>query len=945
MSARGARFIVGIDLGTTHTVAAYADTDALAGAVSATATGPGANAGPAIEILAIPQLTAPGEVDHRPLLPSARYHHAEGEVKPADLTLPWGGDEHAPCPGVVGSFALSAGSKVPGRLVVSAKSWLSHPSVDRNAAILPWGSDRSVSKISPVDASACTLRHVASAWNLAHPRYLLAEQEVVLTVPASFDEAARALTLEAARRAGLPRLRLVEEPQAAFYHWLDRHRANLEEQLADQRLVIVVDVGGGTTDLTLIQVEPRDSGPRLTRIAVGDHLMLGGDNMDLALAHASEPRIARGAELGAIRFAQLVQQCRLAKERLLSGQPEPDPVRVTVLGSGSKLVGAARSTEVTQQEVERLVLDGFFPKVAAGARPDARRSAIVEFGLPYVADAAITKHMAAFVADHAALARKALGPAAPSGNAPVVPDTILLNGGVFRSPALATRLLEVVASWRSSAPRLLRNDAPELAVARGAVAYGLARRGLGLRIGGGSARSYFLLLGQADNERRGVCLLPRGSEEGEEVLLPERTFSLKTGTPVRFSLVSSSQDVRHHGAGDLVSIAGSGFVDLPPLAAVLSSKAGGGAGEIPVQLVSALTEIGTLELGCVARDNPAQRWKLELVLRGKQPERLAAGRVTQLHPRFAQATEQVRLVYGKSSQAVQPRHVKTLRATLEKLLGPRSGWDTPLLRELFGALWAGARRRRRSAAHERVWLNLTGYSMRPGFGYPLDDWRVGELWTIFESGVEFMPESQNHAEWWILWRRAAGGLGPEQQGVLLDVLEWYLRPPATRPRKRPAGPKWLGYDNMLRLAGSLEHIDPQRKEKVGDWLIERLLRHDEGAQAWWSVGRIGARVPFYGSAHNVVPRATAERWLQTCLQTDWRRTEHAAFAAVLLCRKSGDRERDLSSELRERVLDRLSQRNAPATWQRMLREVTLLEGSDANRVFGESLPPGLRLIE
>ena len=961
--AEQARYVIGIDLGTTHTVVAYADTAGWPGAAGGDAAG-GDGGSPPIEIFAIDQLIAPGQVAPRPLLPSARYHPAEGELLPAEIGLPWTPSNSPPA--VVGELALSLGAKVPGRLVTSAKSWLCHGAVDRMAAILPWGGSTDVAKVSPVEASQGYLAHVQAAWNQRFADHPMADQEVVLTVPASFDEAARALTVEAARAAGLERLRLVEEPQAAFYDFLDRHREQLEETLATTKLVLVCDVGGGTTDLSLIRVEMRDSGPRITRIAVGDHLMLGGDNMDLALAHRCERRLGKGGELGVGRFSQLLAQCRIAKERLLSDDA-PDSVRVTVLGSGSKLVGAAQSAAVDRAEVEEMVLDGFLPRIDARERPARRRLAVVEFGLPYVADPAITRHIAAFLADHRAVASEALDVAATDG-ASVMPDAVLLNGGVFRGEALASRLLEVLGSFRGEAgpPRRLDNPVPELAVARGAAAYALARRGVGLRIGGGSPRTYFLRVGAAvaatgaaavpdsaapDSTApplsgiEAVCLLPRGSEEGEEISLADRTFSLSLGRPVRFHLLSSTSDVRYLKPGELVRLGGDHLKELPPIAAVLEADDDRRAADVTVGLASSLTEIGTLEMSCIARDDARRRWKLEFLLRGKGENQVATTHVKELHPRFAVATDLVGRVYGKSSQEVAPKEIKTLRQRLEKTLGPRPDWDTPLLREIFGALWAGQKRRRRSADHERVWFNLVGYALRPGFGYPLDEWRIRELWSIYESDLQFAGEAQNWAEWWILWRRVAGGLDAAAHGTLLETIAFYLEPPAPRPRKRPPGPKRLGYDDMVRLAGTLEHVAAERKTEVGGWLLERLLRHDENPQTFWALGRIGARVPFFGSAHRVVPRAAAATWVEAILHLDWRVSDQAPFAAALLARRSGDRERDLDERLRDQVVGRLEAIDAPPSWREMVREVTHLDAADERRVFGESLPPGLRLVD
>jgi molecular chaperone DnaK (HSP70) len=930
MAPAGPRYIVGIDLGTTHTVVASADT----------ARATDEEEAPAIESFRVPQLVAPGEIASRDMLPSARYQPAEGELGPGETVLPWGTEGE-----IVGRLALELGAKVPSRLVASAKSWLSHAGVDRTADILPWGAKGEVQKISHVEASASYLRHVAAAWNHEHPEHPLAQQEIVLTVPASFDEGARALTLEAAKRAGLDRVRLVEEPQAAMYQWLDRHRDSLDELLSGVRLAIVVDVGGGTTDLTLIKVELRESGPRLTRIAVGDHLMLGGDNMDLALARAAEPRVAKDASLGAGRFSQLIQQARSAKEQLLSAGAKGH-AKITILGSGSKLIGGARSTDMTKEEVEELVLDGFFPRIAPSERPAKRRGALIEFGLPYVADPGITRHIAAFLDHHRELARGALGDVRSDGLA--VPDAVLLNGGVFRGESLSTRLLEVLgALGGGEPPRRLENDSPELAVARGAVAYGLARRGIGLRIGGGSARSYFLVLPAEEGEtQKGICVLPRGSEEGEEIELERRNMSLRIGRPVRFPLVATSQDVRHHRPGDIVDVEGETFHDLPLMAAVLDSDDPAQKDtEIPVKVITSLTEVGTLEMSCVASSDPRRRWKLEMALRGASAREVAAQKVTQLHPRFKEATDLVRRIYGTSTEGVKPSEVKTLRANLEKIIGSRDTWDTPLLRELYGALFANVKRRRRSAAHERVWMNLAGYSLRPGFGYPLDEWRVKELWSIFDAGIQYVSESQNWAEWWILWRRVAGGLTKDMQDELLDDIEWYLHPPTKRPRKRPPGPKMAGYDDMVRLAGSLEHVSSERKVQVGDWLSTRLLAHDENTQTWWALGRIGARVPFYGSAHAVVPREAAERWLSACLGADFAKEEQAAFAAAVISRMSGDRQRDLPLSARTQVAKRLEVAGAPDAWRRMVTEVTHLDAVEERRIFGESLPEGLRLMD
>ncbi len=890
-----------------------------------------------IQLFEIEQLVAPGEVAPRPLLPSLRYHPAPGELAASAIRLPWPETDPGNVPEVVlGELARELGARVPGRLVASAKSWLSHPAVDRIAPILPWGAAEEVPKVSPVDASAGYLAHVRAAWRHHFPDHPLERQDVVLTVPASFDEAARRLTVIAAQRAGLERVHLVEEPQAACYDWLHRQGQELAEALGDTRLLLVCDVGGGTTDLTLIQVTPTDSGPKLTRIGVGDHLMLGGDNMDLALAHRLEQQLG-GERLSAAALSQLIQQCRLAKERLLAPEA-PERTTVTVLGAGARLIGGARSVEVTREQVQELVVDGFLPKVGPDEPPHKRRGAIVEFGLPYAADPAISRQLAAFLTQHAQACREALGERA--GDGLPLPDAVLLNGGVFQSEALSSRLLAILADWRGAPLRQLANIEPTLAVARGAVAYAMARRGQGLRIGGGSARSYFLIVEGEARQKHGVCLLPKGTEEDHEIRLSERTFSLRLGEPVRFHLVSSTGDALYQ-PGELIDIDYARFTTLPPIATVL--EGGSGSAAVPVQLAARLTEVGTLELYCVAVDAPDRRWQLAFQLRGS--EMVLA---TTTHPRFREAVELIGRFYGARSKEVSPRDIKNLRLELERLLGKRESWDTPLLRSLFDTLWEGARRRRRSADHERLWFSLAGYCLRPGFGYPLDDWRVKQLWSIYPQGVQYGAESQLWSEWWTLWRRVAGGLDEPAQETLLAELAPALRPVAERIQKGPKGGKSTAkpaYDDMVRLAASLERLPAARKVELGGWWLARLAKKGESPQTWWALGRLGCRVPLYGSAHNVVPREVVTAWLRQILELNWKTVEPAAFAATLLARLSGDRERDLPEELRLQVAQKLRSVKAPDSWVRLVEQVVELEEADEKLVFGESLPPGLRLMQ
>jgi molecular chaperone DnaK (HSP70) len=928
-------YIVGIDLGTTHTVVAYAR--------------PGKTK-QTIELLQIEQLVAPGQVTALSLLPSVRYHAAEGEIATGALQLPWPAEADASAaPVVMGQWARQLGAQVPGRLVTSAKSWLSHPAADRLAPILPWGAPPEVARVSPVEASASYLRYVRNAWNTQHPQHPLADQDLVLTVPASFDEAARALTLSAARLAGLPKLRLLEEPQAVLYDWLLRHRGTLAQELAQTRLVLVCDVGGGTTDLSLIAVEQTGGAPQLSRIGVGNHLMLGGDNMDLALARLVETRLASTAtdlatRLSASQLAQLVERCRTAKELLLAADA-PEQTQVTLLGGGARLVGGSRSVTLTRADVAHLVVDGFFPAVEASAQARQARGGLVEFGLPYARDPAVTRHIANFLRQHAQ----------------AMPDTLLLNGGVFRAPALVQRLQDTLGAWRGAALRLLHNDNPDVAVARGAVAYALAQQGLAPKIGGGAARSYFLRLDDAkgakkgSTQARGICLLPRGTDTGQEVLLAGRTFALRLGQPVRFHLVTSVAQ-RPEQAGDLADLDDEHFVPLPPIVMVLPA-APGQQQDIAVQLAAMLTEVGTLEMHCVSLADASQRWQLAFDLRHADADGAdSAGEEDRsAQSRVAEAIDKIDRIFGGTKQSVNPKEVTQLRAQLEKILGARAQWTTPVLRQLFDALWQRARGRRRSAGHERGWFNLAGYCLRPGFGDALDAWRVQQLWTLFPLGVQHVNDKQVCAEWWTLWRRVAGGLAAPEQLRLLEDFAFNLQinaeglddPGATKPVKGSD-------DDMLRLGASLERIPAVYKAEIGEWLLTRLHKslaaqgasHDLASDslALWALGRIGARQPFYGSPHDVVPQGSASAWVDALLALDWKKLEPAAFAATHLARVTDDRARDLPLTLREQVMARLQAINAPAIWAAMVSERVELDEAVERRLLGEALPPGLKLM-
>ncbi|KAB2114333.1 Hsp70 family protein [Vibrio alginolyticus] len=930
------RFLVGIDLGTTNTVVAYCEiTDNLEQSE--------------VSLFDIDQLIGPGEVVRKPLLPSFRYHPAIGQISPSDLTLPW---ENEPVSGdisnvIVGEWARELGAKVEGRQVSSAKSWLSHQAVDRSSDILPWAGAQDVDKVSPVIASASYLNHIRQAWNYRHPSNKLEDQDVVVTVPASFDETARKLTLEAAELAGLKKIVLLEEPQAVCYDWYARHQQTAADELKELPLILVCDVGGGTTDLSLIEASFSSQNElALDRIGVGEHLMLGGDNLDLALAHLAESRFNQSKKLTAASLTKLIQQTRKAKENLLSASA-PEEVKITMLGSGSKLLGGTKSIGLSKQEVHQIALDGFFPLSDFSEVPDKRRSAVVEFGLPYVADPAVSKHVAEFLTQHQQVSRAALGIEDDKQNA--IPVGLLLNGGVFNSELVTERVTTLLSDWRGAPVTVLDNPHPDWSVALGAVAFGKARRGAQLKIGGGAARSYFLHLQEKNKMGKALCLLAKGTEEGHEIRLSGRRFSLTLGEPVRFNLLTSTHDTLTNNTaiqnGVMVDVDPDLFGPLPPYITTLEGEGAelqaNQKERVEVQLACQLTEVGTLKMECVSAEDDSKRWELEFEVRNKQTD---DSEQVKLHPKLNECKELIARLYSGNKKSAESKEIKTLAKDLEKKLGKRDEWDFTTLRQLFDTFAQGRKRRRRSEQHEKNWLRLAGFALRPGFGDPTDSWRIEQVWGLYQQNIQF-KNHQGWTDWWVFWRRIAGGLSQEQQETILADIAKYLHPGAMKNPQSAKAAQDMGYESMVRLAASLEHLEVEDKVLLATWFLSKAINHNQFEQAhWWAMGRLASRTPLYGSQHNVVPREQAEQWLPKLLEQNWQKEPMIAFAAVMICRKTGDRLFDISDDYREQVLAKLKQSKVPESWVSLVEEVKELSESESKRIFGDALPSGLTLV-
>lgn len=606
-----ARFSVGIDLGTTNSVLACTDLTTADGEKVV------------LETVPIPQLTGPGSLETHTQLPSFLYQPHEAELASGDRSLPWD-----PAPAVlVGEIARMLGSKTPMRLVASAKSWLCHPGVNRRTALLPIDAPPEVPRVSPLEASMRYLQHLASAWNHAYPDTPLQQQRVILTVPASFDPAARDLTLEAAHAAGLSHAVLLEEPQAALYSWIQQSAGQWRKDVEIGDIILVVDVGGGTTDLSLIAVTAQDGNLELTRLAIGEHILLGGDNMDLALAYRVKATVeGEGKKLEPWQIQALTHLCRDGKEALLSN-PELAEFPLVVPSRGSSLIGGSLRTCLTRSDLEQTLVHGFFPQLSVEEPLHTqRRTGLTTIALPYAQDARITAHLAAFLRRQ----RDALREVAESHHQAdaqfLHPTAVLLNGGAFKSTVLTQQLLTVLNHWleHDGAPpaRLLSGADYDLAVARGAAYYGYVRQARGgVRIRGGTAAAYYVGIESAMPAVPGVappiealCVAPFGMEEGTGATLPPFEFGLVVGEPVRFRFLSSTTR-RQDGAGVLLETwDDQELEELPEIEITLPADQRQQGEVVPVRLEAQVTEVGTLKLEAVALDGD-QRWQVEFQVR------------------------------------------------------------------------------------------------------------------------------------------------------------------------------------------------------------------------------------------------------------------------------------------------------------------------------------------
>jgi molecular chaperone DnaK (HSP70) len=930
-----ARFSIGIDLGTTNCALAFVP---LTGEAKS-------------EVLEIPQWEGLSEVTEFPALPSFLY--LPDEAAAAAIQGGKAGDEEW----IVGRLARKKAAETPGRIVHSAKSWLCHHASDRLARFLPWESDDIAgdSKISPVRASALILNHLKQAWNsrFAEVGAQFDSQEVTITVPASFDAAAQRLTLMAAQQAGFPEtIRLLEEPQATFYCWLEQHdlATDLGSRLAGSKdgthHILVVDIGGGTSDFSLFELRSLSgSGPGIKREAVSEHILLGGDNIDLAIAHLIEPRlVGERGKLSGSQWDFLVARCRDLKENVLSSEGRPDEgFAISLPGRGSNLIAGTRTARLTCDEIQTILLDGFFPECGSQAYPYRTQAALKEWGLPYASDCAVTRHLADFLRGRPRV------------------DAILFNGGSLRPEFLRRRICQLVGKWQAGlTPLALENYDPDLAVARGAALFGkLAHRQTDL-IEADAARAVFLEVVKSRSPEIAeaarpslVCVLPRGASSDQRFEITGLPLELHTNRLARFQAYYSTR----HGskAGDIVDWEDADFHALPPLETIITvadADIGTIAKSLPVTLTARANELGLLEVFCVSGDpRVRQSWRLEFNLRpgeqdgpsGHRSAAVAKGSV-HIEPNVTkEALEAARMSIQRSfTRTPDQRGVLTATRVfrnLEQVLGmAKSEWNAGLVRSLWPALEGRTAQRKESVDHEEAWLILAGFLLRPGFGAAADKFRIDSLWRLHDSGLYF-PGKRNKNQEYILWRRVAGGLTRERQEQILAPGLGAIR---TRKKLAP---------ELVRLAGSLERIPKETKTELAELFIDiagELARDKKHCAPYLgALGHLLSRAPLYAGPETVLAPDVVERAYESFRTFDWATPELTEMQTLFLraARVVGSRSFDLPKAPRYRIATKLENSGVAPQRTGKLKELVPLGSSERISLHDESLPPGLILTE
>ncbi|MBU8911491.1 MAG: hsp70 family protein [Desulfobacterales bacterium] len=920
MDFQDKQYVIGIDLGTTNSAVSYVDTTALKDIEKKNI----------VKVFNIPQLTGHGEFTKVPVLPSFLYIPGEYDISKEMLRHPWKKREDL----FAGTFARDHGSKIPSRLVSSAKSWLCNQKADRKAKILPWGSE-GFEKVSPVTATSEYLLHIRKAWNhfVKDEDQFLENQFVVITVPASFNEEARDLTMEAVETAGFgPFVTLLEEPLAAFYGWLINHETDWQDHVKTDDLILVCDVGGGTTDFSLISLKESEGTPRFERIAVGNHLILGGDNIDLALAGKVESKFKSKSDLTSDKWKTLCHRCREAKEKILDKGEES--VRITIKGEGRSLIAETLAADLTREDVETILLDKFYPCVESTQSLEIDNfKEITDFGLSFEKDSAVTRHIIRFLENHRDDVKKKL-------SKDPLPDFILFNGGTLKPVLVQERIRQAIGKWfkadKSELPQILENKIPELAVGIGASYYGLVKQGKGVKVGSGSPRSYYIGVSVKEkNSSKAVCIVERGLDEGSVIDLAQMKYEVRANEPVSFDVYYSSYRSGDK-AGDIITVDDS-FSSMTPIQTIVKFGKDGQRKIIPVTIGAEYTEMGTLSMHCHSGVSD-HKWKLQFQLR--DPGKGVNSSETEVYDEdlIKDTCNRIHQVFTDKSD--KDDAFKSIVRQIEKIVAQKkSNWPLSFLRSIADKLIELENTRKYSAGHEARWLNLTGFCMRPGFGDAFDEERARKLWKIYLSGMKFEKIIQNRLEWWIFIRRIAAGLKAGQQRQFFQAITPVLikgKNGRTKLSPREQVELWMA-------AGNMERLLVKDKVVLAKALLSLLKPGKKQDNMFWVLSRLGARELLYGSVDRVAPAKEVIKWINQVMKRKWHKNDPVENMIAQISRKTGDRTRDIDQEDVLRIIDWLHERKAKEAFIRIIKEKIDMAVKEKSAQFGEKLPAGLVL--
>ena len=908
---KDSRFIIGIDLGTTQCALSYVDLE---------------DKNLKVRNFNIPQMVADGQIEDLPTLPSVLYLPEES----LEVSFPeWITSRSA----ITGRYAIELGFKIPSRYVHSSKSWLCHPRIERTAPILPWQSEVVDQKVSPVDAATEFLNFLVQAWDsvmLAKDEtFAFKRQKVVVTIPASFDPAARNLTLEAIEKSDIPSVVLLEEPQAAFYDYLHRNPKRMVHDLQGVDTVLVIDIGGGTTDFSLIGIDWKNGSdhPEFSRVAVGPHLLIGGDNLDLAIARQVDAAFKhKGKKLVAKQWLSILNQSHLAKESILADS-EDGKVHFSVSGAGSKVLAGASKIGLERADLRNLMIDGFFPVVESDDKPDEDGSlGLSEAGLPFTRDAAVTKHLAAFLKDNN-----------------INPDAVLFNGGTLQADCLKERLFEVLSLWKGREPKVLSNPHPTLAVAAGAAYFGMVSMGLGKRIQSGNPVSIYLGIGNSNSSKSDrytpetlLCLLPKDSETEKEFEVEGKTFGIDLSRDSAFYLFYTPNPPKAENLGRTIRFNSKRYLALPPVRV----KARTGKGEKQVVLRVKLRETGYLQLLCDEIDgNFSQELRFDLG-NNESIDKSTASVDSGDKKRTPFTKTHLKKIGKLLDEAFEEKiPFNTLFKGIEEIIGsPRNTWEAEMLRELFDVFIKEEDRFRSSESSLSNWYRILGFCLRPGFGVAGDVERVDKIWSMLDDEFEY-SNPEFWSDRWVMFKRIAPGLSIERQEEVKSKVEPILFP----PKKQVKGVRKVGQherNQIWRLIGHLERLPVAEKERLGWWALRSQQSFGKDALALNAVGRLGARDLAYAPDTCLVSQPTANEWAEFLFKRALPGNSYLDWALREIGRKTGDRLIQIDDVLRKKIVDLFKKKMRKKAFIQPLEKAGKLQEKDLAEFTGENLPSG-----